>query len=257
MKVATWNVNSLKARLPRVLEFLDAHRPDVLCLQETKSTAAAFPHDALATAGYHAVDDSRGSWNGVALLAPQSLAFEDVVQGLPGDPAGDDARWIEATAGGVRIASVYVVNGRAVDHPLFEVKLAFLDAMARRCAAAVDAGQPMVVAGDFNIAPAGLDVWNPAAFAGSTHVTPAERSRLQAILDTGMVDALRCLHPDLVQHTWWDYRAGSFHRGWGLRIDLALVSRDLADRLRGCGIDRDFRKGKQPSDHAPLIVEWD
>ena len=256
MKLATWNVNSLKARLPRVLEFLDQHRPDVLCLQETKTTAGAFPHMALAEVGYHAVDDSRGAWNGVALVAPRDRPIEDPVLGLPGDPAGDDARWIEATIGGVRVASVYVVNGRAIDHPLFEVKLTFLDAIARRCATIIDAGQPLAVAGDFNIAPSDLDVWAPARFQGSTHVTPEERERLRLILDAGMVDALRRLHPELVQYTWWDYRAGSFHQGWGLRIDLVLVSEDLAAGLTSCGIDREFRKGKLPSDHAPLIVEW-
>ena len=154
---------------------------------------------------------------------------------------------------GIRFASVYVPNGRAVDSPEFPRKLAFLDAFADRVAALAQA--PPVVAGDMNIAPADLDVYDPAAFAGSTHVTPQERDRLQHILELGLVDAYRRLHPDTVQYTWWDYRAGHFHKGLGLRIDLALISGSLADGLRSAGIARDYRKGSKPSDHAPLLVE--
>ena len=255
MKIATWNVNSVKARIPRVLEFLHTHRPDVLCLQETKTTAASFPRGAFMEAGYAAVDHSAGQWAGVAILAPQGAAITDVVCGLPGAPLADEARWLEATVGGVRVVSVYVINGRTLDDPMFPAKLEFLEAMGERMGAL--AGQPLVVAGDFNIAPADADVYSSAAFAHSTHVTPAERSRLRAILDRGLVDAYRHLEPEAVQYTWWDYRGGDFHRGLGLRIDLALVSPDLAAALRSCGIDREFRKGPKPSDHAPLILELD
>jgi len=251
VKLATWNVNSLKVRLPRVLEFLDAHAPDVVCLQETKCEPSAFPEAELARAGYGCVHHSGGRWAGVALLARSGLACEDVVSGLLGEVAQDEARWVEATVGGLRIASVYVPNGRSLDSPAFAEKLTFLDAMRVRMAE-VD-----VVAGDFNIAPADLDVYDPAAFAGSTHVTPAERSRLAAMLDDGFVDSYRELHPDTVQHTWWDYRQGHFHRGLGLRIDLVLVAAQHAGKLRSCGIERDFRKGFKPSDHAPLVVELD
>ncbi|MFA7248467.1 MAG: exodeoxyribonuclease III [Dehalococcoidia bacterium] len=255
MKIATWNVNSLKARIPRVLEFLHVHHPDVLCLQETKTTAEAFPRGALMEAGYTAADHSAGQWAGVAILAPTGTPILDVTCGLPGAPLASEARWIEATIGGVRFVSVYVINGRTLDDPMFPLKLEFLEAMGRRVEAL--AGQPLVVAGDFNIAPADVDVYSPATFAHSTHVTPDERARLAAILERGLVDAYRHLDPVGAHFTWWDYRGGDFHRGLGLRIDLALVSPDLAASLRSCGIDRDFRKGPKPSDHAPLIFEID
>jgi exodeoxyribonuclease-3 len=254
VKLATWNVNSLNARLPRVLEFLAKHSPDVLCMQETKTTFDSFPRDALLEAGYDAVDQSAGQWAGVAIAVRQGLRIAEVERALPDNPLPDDARWIEATVEGVRVVSVYVVNGRSVDDPMFAMKMAFLEAMRERCARL--GGTDVVVAGDFNIAPSDLDVYDPAAFENATHVTPDERARLQAILDGGFVDAYRHLYPEAVQHTWWDYRQGHFHRGMGLRIDLALVSTSLAPRLVGCGIDRDFRKGPKPSDHAPLLVEW-
>lgn len=253
MKLVTWNVNSLNARLPRVLEFLGMHAPDVVLLQETKTEPDAFPIADLAAAGYGAVHHSAGRWAGVAILAREGLALTDAVHGLPGEHRTEEARWIEATAGGLRVASTYVTNGRAVGTPTFAEKLAFLDAMRGRLAGD---GAPAIVAGDFNVTPADIDVYDPAAFAGETHVTPDERSRLQAILDDGYVDAFRAVNgPDLVQHTWWDYRQGHFHRGMGLRIDLFLVRSALAEGLRHVGIERDFRKGQKPSDHAPLVLE--
>jgi exodeoxyribonuclease-3 len=255
MKLATWNVNSLKARLPRVLEFLEKHEPDVLCVQETKVTPENFPHAELGEAGYHAVDSSGGQWAGVAVLAPADRPLTHVSRELPGAPLPDEARWIEATVGDLRVASAYVINGRALDDPMFEAKLSFLDAMAGRTSAL--AASPLFVAGDFNIAPANADVYDPKALEGHTHVSPEERERLGKILATGLVDAFRHLEPEKVQYTWWDYRGGNFHRGLGLRIDLALVSSTLAPNLRSCGIDRDFRKGPKPSDHAPLIVGMD
>ncbi|MQC18397.1 MAG: exodeoxyribonuclease III [Chloroflexi bacterium] len=254
MLIATWNVNSLKARLPRVLEFLEAHQPDALCLQETKVTAEAFPHLDLQAAGYRAVEHSAGHWTGVAVLAREGVDLEPgAVRGLPGEPLPGDARWVEAVVDGVRVISVYVVNGRSLDDPMFAHKLAFLDAMERRLEEL--AGTPYVVTGDFNIAPADIDVYDPAAWEGSTHVTPEERGRLARLLSAGCVDAYRQVDPDGVHYTWWDYRQGAFHRGWGLRIDLALVSTDLAPRIVQCGIDREFRKGTKPSDHAPLLLE--
>lgn len=249
MKITTWNVNSIKARLPRLLEFLDTHAPDVVCLQETKSSPEQFPHEPLAEAGYVAADHSKGRWAGVAILSPRSKAPTDMRLGLPGTPLPDDARWIEATVEGIRFVSVYVVNGRSLEDPMYDTKLAFLDAMAARVKTL--AAEPLVVTGDFNIAPADVDVWDPARLEGGTHVSDAERARLRAILDAGVVDAFRALHPEEVGFTWWDYRAGHFHRGMGLRIDLTLVSPDLARRVTSCGIDRSFRKGPKPSDHAP------
>ena len=253
MRLATWNVNSVRARMPRVLEFLERHEPDVVCLQETKSAPEAFPHDELREAGYDAVDHSSGRWAGVAILARRGLRLADAARGLPGTPLPDEARWVEATVAGARVVSVYVVNGRALDDPMYEAKLAFLDAMIER--AGELKGAPLAIAGDFNIAPSEIDVYDPEAFAGATHVSARERARLRALLESGLVDAFRAVEPETVQHTWWDYRQGHFHRGMGLRIDLALVSPDLAARLRSGGIDRDFRKGPKPSDHAPVLFE--
>ncbi|HEX8003451.1 MAG TPA: exodeoxyribonuclease III [Mycobacteriales bacterium] len=253
MLLATWNVNSLTMRLPRVLEFLAKHRPDVLCLQETKVGEAAFPTEALAEAGYAAAHLSGGRWAGVAVLSPVERAPYDVTRGLPGEVRAEEARWVEATVGDLRVASVYVVNGRALGTPTYDEKLAFLDAMRERLAALAAAG-PVFVAGDFNIAPEDRDVWDPALFVGATHVSRPERERLDRILATGLVDAYRTVEPEAVQYTYWDYRAGMFHKNLGMRIDLALLSASLAPRIERCGIDRDFRKGLKPSDHAPLLV---
>jgi len=257
VKLATWNVNSLRARMPRVTEFLALHAPDVLLLQETKVAPDQFPADELADAGYDAVHHSGGQWAGVAIVARTGLGLTDAVAGLPGEASPDEARWIDADVPGlgVRVASVYVVNGREVDSPWFEDKLRFLDALARRAAELAAAG-PLIVGGDFNVAPRDLDVYDPAAFAGATHVTPDERKALARVLEAGtLVDAFHRLHPDEPGFTWWDYRAGNFHKGLGLRIDLLLVSEAVAGGLATCGIDRNFRKGGKPSDHAPLLVE--
>jgi exodeoxyribonuclease-3 len=258
MRLVTWNVNSLRQRLARVLELLEEHAPDVLCLQETKSDPDAFPHDELAAAGYRAADHSGGRWAGVALLARDGLPLEDRARGLPGEPVQDECRWVEATIGGVRVVSTYVPNGRVVGSEWYEQKLAFLAAAAERVRELrADETQPLVVAGDMNVAPADLDVYDPVAFAAETHVTPPERAALQQLADAGgLHDAFRRLHPDEQQFTWWDYRAGHFHKGLGLRIDLALVSAELAEKLIRCGIERPYRKGRRPSDHAPLVVEW-
>jgi exodeoxyribonuclease-3 len=253
VRLVTWNVNSLHARLPRVLELLAEHRPDVACLQETKVERDAFPHDELARAGYRAVDHSAGRWAGVAIVARDDLEIADSACGLPGEPAVVEARWVEATVAGVHVASVYVPNGRAVGSDSFVAKIGFLDALGEH--AAVLAGGETIVAGDFNVCRTDLDVYDPAEFVGSTHVTPEERQRLERVIERGFVDAFRELHPDEPGFTWWDYRAGHFHRKMGLRIDLTLVSAALADRVRSCGIDRSYRKGPRPSDHAPLLLE--
>jgi exodeoxyribonuclease-3 len=253
VRIVTWNVNSLRVRLPRVLDLLSQHQPDVVCLQETRSAPDAFPVAALAGAGYGAVHDSGGRWAGVAILARAGMEMFDPVIGLAGDPVPSEARWCEASVGGIRIASVYTPHGRALDSPEFPRKLAFLDAAARRVRQLDDT--PLVLAGDFNIAPRDVDVYDAAAFAGATHVTAEERIKLAAIEALGLVDAYRTLHPTEVQYTWWDYREGSFHKGLGMRIDLALISAGLAQRLRACGIDREYRKGTKPSDHAPLLLD--
>jgi exodeoxyribonuclease-3 len=258
MRIVTYNVNSLKARLPRVVALLDEHAPDIMCVQETKSTPEAFPHDALRNAGYEAVDHSGGRWEGVAILAKTGLEVDDVVRGLPGEPTATQARWVEATVGGVRVASVYVPNGRALGTETFAEKLAFLDAMAARAATMADG--PALIAGDFNVCLADIDVWDPAAVHGGTHISADERQRLAAVLDRGFVDAFRTVDPDAAGFTWWDYRAGHFHKGFGLRIDLVLLSNPLAPRLGAAQVDRAYRKptkvpAAKPSDHAPVLVD--
>ena len=256
MHVVTWNVNSLKARMPRVLELLAQYAPDVVCLQETKANRDAFPELELADAGYDAVHESGGRWAGVAILARHGTELSDPSYALPGDPVPEEARWCEATVDGIRFASVYVPNGRTLDSPEYPRKLAFLDAMIERVGALRSGSAPLIVCGDMNIAPADEDVYDPAGFVGGTHVSAPERERLRKLIAAGdLVDAYRTLHPGEVQYTWWDYRAGNFHKGLGLRIDLALVSRSISDRLTACGIYRDYRKGKKPSDHAPLAVD--
>jgi exodeoxyribonuclease III len=256
MRLITWNVNSLKARWPRVPELLAAHAPDVVCLQETKLATEAFPHAALAEVGYSAVEASEGRWNGVALLVPTGVVVEDPVRDLPGNPVPEEARWIEGTVGGVRVVSVYVPNGREVANEWYARKLEFLDAMRARLATLVAAG-PTVVAGDFNVAPTDEDVWDLGAFPeGSTHVTEPERDALATLQELGMVDAQRAVLPEGRAFTWWDYRGGSFHKDHGLRIDLALVA---GLTVRAVEVDRDRRRnneaGDKPSDHAPLVVD--
>jgi exodeoxyribonuclease-3 len=258
VQLVTWNVNSLKARLPRVLEFLEQHRPDVVCLQETKCAADAFPVAELRAAGYEAAHHSGGRWAGVAVLARAGLELGDVRAGLEGEVQADQARWIEATVGGVRVVSVYVVNGQAVGTEPFAEKMRFLEAMAVRARALCADGAEVVIAGDMNVCPTDADVYDPAAFVGATHVTPQERGALEQVAHAGdLRDAYRVVHPEPEQQfTWWDYRAGHFHKGLGLRIDLILVSGAIAGRLTDVHIERDYRKGSKPSDHAPLVAVW-
>jgi exodeoxyribonuclease-3 len=225
-------------------------------LQETKCDDDAFPAEELASAGYDSVHHGAGRWAGVAILARRGLGLDEPARGLEGEMRADEARWIEASVAGMRIASAYVTNGREVGSEWFAQKLAFLDAIAARAASL--RGSPFAVAGDFNVAREDRDVYDPAAFAGATHVTPDERGRLERLLEDGaLTDAYRHVHPDENQFTWWDYRQGHFHRGLGLRIDYILLGEPLAAGLRECGIARDLRKGHKPSDHAPLIADLD
>ena len=260
MRFVTYNVNSISARLPRLLVLLEELKPDIVCVQETKAAADRFPHLPLLAAGYTVADYSAGRWNGVAILARSEIGLDGARHGLDGEIAVDEARWVEATVGDVRVVSAYVPNGQAIGSEPFAQKLAFLDAMGRRAAQLV--GEPTIIAGDLNVCPTDLDVWDPAEIHGATHITPDERSRLAVTVDLGFVDAYRSLHPDEPGFTWWDYRFGAFHKGQGLRIDHVLVSGPLASGLRDAYIERDFRKpskvaDSKPSDHAPLVVEFD
>ena len=256
MRIATWNVNSLKVRMERVPEWLGYAEPDVLCLQETKLQDAAFPHLAFSALGYESVHHGAGQWNGVAILS--RVGIDDPVMGFSdGDEPDRDTRLITARCGGVTVASVYVPNGREVGSEHFTYKLAWLARLRRHLGAVARPDGEVAVCGDFNIAPTDNDVWNPAAFAGSTHVTPEERASLAELQSWGLVDAFREVWPEDKLYTYWDYRAGDFHEHRGMRIDLVLVSRPLSRKVRWALVDRNARKGKLPSDHAPVLVDVD
>jgi exodeoxyribonuclease-3 len=254
MRIATWNVNSLKARLPRVEEWLADVQPDVLCLQETKLSDDAFPGLTFAGLGYETAHHGQGQWNGVAILSKVGLA--DVVPNFAdgGDP-DPDARIITATCGGVKVVSVYVPNGRSLDNDHYQYKLRWLAQLRRHVAAVGSPDDQVVVTGDFNIAPTDIDVYDPSKFIGATHVSQPERDELQALCDWGMVDLFREHHADAKLYSWWDYRAGDFHQGRGLRIDLVLGTKPVAERCTFSVVDRNARKGQSPSDHAPVIVD--
>jgi len=255
VRIATWNVNSLKARLPKVEEWLAYARPDVLCMQETKVADDAFPAMAFAALGYEAVHHSEGRWNGVAILS--RLGISDVVDGFadPGEHDGE-ARLLTATCGSVRVVTVYVPNGREVGHEQYYWKLAWLERLRRHLDVVAEPGTEVVLCGDFNVAPDDRDVWDPEACHGGTHVSPAEREALAHVLDWGLADVLRQRHEEDGLYTWWDYQAGAFHKHWGMRIDLLLASAPLAARLDWVLIDRNARKGQKPSDHAPLVADF-
>jgi exodeoxyribonuclease-3 len=254
LRLATWNVNSLPARMPRVLEWLADVEPDVVCLQETKITDAAFPHDELAELGYVSAAAGDGRYNGVAIAS--RVGLEDVSSGFAGEPGFPslEKRALAATCGGVRVWSLYVPNGRAPDSPAFQYKLAWLDALRAAAGEELEARPLLALCGDFNVAPSDEDVWDPQAFVGATHVTPAERQAVSDLLALGLSD----VHPRALKgapFTYWDYRAGMFHKGEGMRIDLVLLSDALEAELEDAYIDRDARKGSKPSDHAPIVVD--
>src|SRR5215468_5960067 len=258
MRLATWNVNSARARQPRLLAWLEQRKPDVACLQETKMSDAEFASvfgDELTRRGYTAAHHGEGRWNGVAIVSRSGL--EDVRLGLLDQPGFPDpeARAMAATCGGLRVWSVYVPNGRTPDDPHFAYKLEWLAALPRTLAAETAASA--VVCGDFNAAPSDADVWDPAAFAGCTHVTPMERRAVADLVTGGLVDLVRQRWPEQRVFTYWDYRAGMFHQDLGMRIDLVLASPDVAARAKAIWIDRQARKGTGPSDHAPVIVDLD
>jgi exodeoxyribonuclease III len=257
VRVATWNVNSVKKRVPRLLPWLDERRPDVLCLQETKLADAAFEEllgEELAARGYSCALHGDGQWNGVAILSRVGLA--DVVVGLPGAPGFPDpeARAVAATCEGIRVHSVYVPNGREPDSEHYRYKLAWLAAL--RDALRADPREALVC-GDMNVAPTDDDVFDPAAYVGQTHVTPAERAALAELGELGLHDVVRERWPTERVFTYWDYRAGMFHRDLGMRIDLVFASAPVAERVRAAWVDRQARKGPGPSDHAPVIVDLD
>jgi exodeoxyribonuclease III len=257
VRIATWNVNSLKQRLPRLLPWLDERRPDVVCLQETKlpdDALAELLGDELAGRGYEVAAHGESAWNGVAILS--RVGLDKVVTGLadgPGFPH-PEARAVAATCDGVRVHSVYVPNGREPDSDHYAYKLAWLAALRAVVAAGPEAA---VVCGDMNIAPTDADVFDPDAYTGQTHVTPPEREALAELQALGLHDVVRDRWPNERVFTYWDYRAGMFHQDLGMRIDLILASAPVAQRVTAAWVDRHARKGAGPSDHAPVIVDLD
>jgi len=257
MRIATWNVNSVKQRVVRLLPWLDERRPDVVCLQETKLADDAFRDlldYELSQRGYDVALHGEAAWNGVAILSRAGL--DDVVSGLPGAPGFPDpeARAVSATCDGIRVVSVYVPNGRVPDSDHYRYKLAWLESLRELVAAGPEA---TVVCGDMNIAPTDDDVFDPAAYAGETHVTEPERAALAALQELGLHDVVRDRWPGERVFSYWDYRAGMFHQDLGMRIDLVLASAPVAERVKAAWIDRHARKGKGPSDHAPVMVDLD
>jgi exodeoxyribonuclease III len=258
MRIVTWNVNSLKQRVPRLLPWLDERKPDVVCLQETKLADDAFRElmgSELSDRGYEVAAHGQGAWNGVAILS--RIGLEEVVAGIEGGPGFPDpeARAVSATCGGIRVVCVYVPNGRTPDSEHYRYKLAWLESLTKM----VEAGpRPAIVLGDMNIAPADEDVFDPGAYVGETHVTAPERDALAHLQAAGLRDVVRERWPDTERvFTYWDYRAGMFHQDCGMRIDLVLATDDVAERVKAAWIDRQARKGKGPSDHAPVIVDLD
>jgi exodeoxyribonuclease III len=268
MRIATWNVNSLRARLDKVTWWLERARPDVLMMQETKLADADAPADVFRTAGYELAHHGEGRWNGVAIASRVGIAEVITNFGAPLQPAttsdvGDDeplaeARMLSAVCGGVRLVCLYAPNGRTVDSPFYQAKLAWYARLARWLAESRQASEALALGGDFNVAPTDADVWDPTACHGGTHVSPPERAAFDRLCAWGLTDAYRLHHQEPARFTWWDYRAGNFHKNFGMRIDHLLVSASVAKRVVAAEIDREARKGKPvPSDHTPLVIDLD
>jgi exodeoxyribonuclease-3 len=255
VRIATWNVNGLRARLEFVAHWLRARRPDVVGLQELKVEDQRFPYAEIEALGYHSAVSAQRSWNGVAILSREPAVI--VERGLPGqEDLG--ARLLTAQVGGLSFTTIYCPNGKSVGHEDFPIKLAWLDALVAHFA--TRGSESAVVCGDFNVAPGPLDSWDEERLRGSIHHTDAERARIRRLNESGLLDVARALHPATPIYSWWDYRGGAFHRNQGLRIDLVLATASVARRVRSAEIDRDYRKKKDgliPSDHAPVIVDLD
>jgi len=259
LSIATWNVNSVKVRLPQLLDFLKDDAPDILLLQELKCQSEAFPREEIEMLGYNLAIHGQKTYNGVAILS--KLPLEDISTILPDDPAPDQARYIEAVVSlphnqALRIASVYVPNGQEVGSDKFDYKLAFMTALHHHMEALLLQEEMLVIGGDYNVAPENIDVYDPVASAGSICFHPLERAAFRAMLYSGMTDAYRALYPDTQQFSWWDYRAGAFQQNKGLRIDHLLLSPQAADRLENCAVVEKMRKLEKASDHAPVICKF-
>lgn len=255
MKLATWNVNSVRARLPRVLSWLQKNNPDVLCIQETKVEDALFPAADFKNIGYECSIFGQKTYNGVAVLSKSPCS--DAQRGFPGDSADAQKRALAVTYNGVRIVNVYVPNGDSVESEKFPYKLDWLQKLESFLKLEMQKKTPLLVCGDFNIAPEDRDVHDPERWRGKVLFHPKEHEALSKIVSLGFTDAFRTKEQAGEFFTWWDYRMGAFHRGWGLRIDFILINRPLVSKLKTVVIDREERKGQQPSDHAPVVAEFE
>ncbi len=252
MIVATWNINSIRMRLTRLTQWLELKRPDVLCLQETKVVDQEFPLEPLEALGYHCVFKGEKSYNGVAVLSLGTL--QDSMDRLPGDEADTQCRFLAGTVSGVRIINIYAPNGQEVGSPKYAYKLEWYSRLRSFFQTHYDPGSPALLCGDFNIAPEDRDVWDPEQWRDQILCSEPERSAYRSLLDWGFVDAVRLLRQESGLYTWWDYRGGAFHRGWGMRIDHILITAPLGSRCLTVDVDRDARKGEKPSDHAPVLL---
>jgi exodeoxyribonuclease-3 len=253
VKIATWNVNSVRTRLPRLLSWLERRQPDIVCLQETKVPDEQFPSAELEAAGYRAIVSGEKTYNGVAILSRSDAS--DVVRALPGDDLDAPRRILVARIDELRVVDVYAPNGGEVGSDKYAYKLDWYQRLRGFLDADFDPGDAVALCGDLNIAPEDIDVWDPEQWRGQIMVSDPEREAFRDLASWGLADSLRRHHPGRTGlHTWWDYRAGAFHRGWGLRIDHILLSPAVARRCEAVEIDRDERKGKKPSDHAPVVA---
>ncbi len=251
MKIATWNVNSIRARLPNLLDWLNSAAPDVALLQEIKTVAEGFPELEIGDLGYNVAVCGQKSYNGVAILSKQPV--EDVLMRLPGDDADEQARYVEAVTGGVRVASIYLPNGNPVDSPKFPYKLRWMERLYDHVGDLLRFEEALVLGGDYNVAPEDRDVYDPEAWADDALCRPESRARFRAVVHLGLTEAYRALHPDAAgAYTFWDYQKGRWQRDEGLRIDHLLLSPQATDRLESCDIDREPRGRDKASDHTPV-----
>jgi exodeoxyribonuclease-3 len=255
MKIATWNVNSINIRLEQILDWLETHQPDALCLQETKCTDDKFPVDVFLQAGYHSAFVGQKSYNGVAILSPAEIS--DVQLNFPGDDADAPKRLIAATVKGVRIVNTYIPNGTELWTDKFTFKLDWLQRLRRFFDETCDKNADVLLCGDFNVAPDERDVWDVAFWEGKLHFTKPERAAIHHVKQWGFVDVFRQMNGDEKLFSWWNYREGSFFKNQGLRIDHIWTSRSLAEKCTACWIDRKPRGAERPSDHTPVVAEFE
>ena len=256
MKISTYNVNGIKSRLPRLLEWLEREQPDVACLQELKALDTSFPRADIEQAGYHALWKGQSAWNGVAILARGVQPIE-IRRELPGDPSDDHSRYLEAAIDGIVVACLYLPNGNPQPGPKFDYKLAWFDRLIEHAAGLYKSGHPVVIAGDYNVVPTDFDIYNPKSWRKDALLQPESRERYQRLLDQGWIDSIRHLHPDAAVYTFWDYFRQHWQRNSGLRIDHLLLNRELAPALTAAGVDSWVRGQEGASDHAPTWIELD